>query len=266
MKSEVDEGVFYRQRVMYILCTDDSILAAPTKTEVDQAIKDIRKAGLNITVEGNIKDFLGVYIEQQNNEQVSMSQPHLVNQIIRDIGMGAKTKARRLPAASTKILKRYKQSNEHDKSFNYRQIVGKLNYLEKSTRPDVSYATHQCVPITWKSQLQHEIALSTTEEECTGLSYALREVIPIMNLLKDMKEKKLNVSDGVVKVHCKVFEDNSGAIEIAKGNKYRPRTKHLACRLHHFRAYVDNGEISVHKIKIFSRATIYNTLYNLLHD
>ena len=29
-----------------------------------------------------------------------------------------------------------------------------------------------------------EIALSTTEAEYTGLSYALREVIPLMELLK----------------------------------------------------------------------------------
>ena len=55
-----------------------------------------------------------------------------------------------------------------------------------------------------------------------------------MNLLKEMKKKKFNASDGVVKVHCKVFEDNSGAIEIAKENKNRPRTKYLNCRLHHF--------------------------------
>ena len=107
------------------------------------------------------------------------------------------------------------------------------------------------VPITWKSQLQHEIALSTTEAEYAGLSYALREAIPIMNLLKEMKEKKFNVSDVVAKVHCKVFEDNSGAIEIAKENKYRPRTKHLNYRLRHYRTYVDNGEIGIHKIDTY---------------
>ena len=43
-------------------------------------------------------------------------------------------------------------------------------------------------PIVWKSQLQHEIALSSTESEYTGLSYALREAIPIMELLKEMRE------------------------------------------------------------------------------
>ena len=42
-------------------------------------------------------------------------------------------------------------------------------------------------PIVWKSQLQNEIALSTTEAELIGLSYSLREAIPIMEILKEMK-------------------------------------------------------------------------------
>ena len=325
-KSEIDEGVFYRGRVVYILYTDDSILAAPTKEEVDKTIRDIKGAGLNVTIEGDINDFLGVHIEKVNDNEIKMTQPHLMKQIIKDMGMNEQTKPRKIPAASSKILKRHQQSQEHDKSFNYRSVVGKLNYLEKSTRPDISYSTHQCarfvedpraehstairqvvryikgtmdkgiimmpnkqkglevyvdadfagawdktdtsnrdtarsrhgyaicyngVPITWKSQLQHEIALSTTEAEYTGLSYALREAIPIMNLLKEMKERKINVSDEVTKVHCKVYEDNSGAIEIAREDKYRPRTKHLNCRLHHFRTYVDSGEISINKIDTY---------------
>ena len=105
------------------------------------------------------------------------------------------------------------------------------------------------VPILWKSQLQSEIALSSTESEYTGLSYALRDAIPIMNLFKEMIEEGMPVSSSRAKVHCKVFEDNSGALEIAKVAKYRPRTKHLNCRLHHFRSYVDGTkEISIHKI------------------
>jgi len=37
-KSAVDEGVFYRGRVIYVIYTDNSILTAPTKAEVDKAI------------------------------------------------------------------------------------------------------------------------------------------------------------------------------------------------------------------------------------
>jgi glucuronate isomerase len=70
-----------------------------------------------------------------------------------------------------------------------------------------------------------------------------------MNLFKEMEQAGIPIISSNAKVHCKVFEDNSGALEIARIAKYRPRTKHLNCRLHHFRSYVDNlKEISIHKI------------------
>ena len=83
-----------------------------------------------------------------------------------------------------------------------------------------------------------EIVLSSTESEYTGLSYALREAIP-MELLKEMKLTGLPVMPADDDVHCQVFEDNSGAIEMAQVHKYRPWTKHLNVKLHHFRVYVE---------------------------
>ena len=78
-----------------------------------------------------------------------------------------------------------------------------------------------------KSQLQTEIVLSATEAEYTGLLYALIEAIPLMVILKEMKRKGFDVLDHKVKVHCRVFEDNSGAIEMVVVHKWRPGTKHL---------------------------------------
>jgi len=31
----------------------------------------------------------------------------------------------------------------HNATWDYRSIIGKLNYLEKSTRPDIAFASHQ---------------------------------------------------------------------------------------------------------------------------
>jgi hypothetical protein len=57
----LDENVFYRGRVIYLLYTDDSIVAAPTDAEIDQVLHDlIHKANLKVTDEGKIQDFLGV--------------------------------------------------------------------------------------------------------------------------------------------------------------------------------------------------------------
>jgi hypothetical protein len=106
----------------------------------------------------------------------------------------------------------------------------------------ISYAGR---PLLWKSHLQTEVALSSTESEYTGLSYALRDAIPVMELLEEMKKRGLTPQ---ARVHCHVFEDNSGALEMAWIHKYRPRTKHLNVRLHHFRDYVERKEITIHPI------------------
>ena len=136
---------------------------------------------------------------------------------------------------------------------------------EAATDVDTARSRHGYVimyagcPVTWKSQLQTEIALSSTESEYTGLSYALREAIPIIELLKEMKGNGYDIKSTQPKVHCRVFEDNSGALEIAKVHKYRPRTKHLNCRLHHFRDYVNRGEITIHPISTEVQCTDYLT-------
>jgi hypothetical protein len=329
-QSEVDECVFYRGNVMYVLYTDDSILAGPDLNEIEQAIEDIKKANLDITIEGDLQDFLGVNIDRKDDGSIHLTQPHLIDQILADLGMtDDNVKTKDTPAASTRILSRHSNSDDFDNSFNYRSVIGKLNYLEKGSRSDIAYITHQCArfainpkrqhgyavrwlarylkatrdkgtilrpdhskeelevyvdadfagnwdpnetedrdtarsrhgyyityagcPILWKSQLQNEIALSSTESEYTGLSYALRDAIPIMELFKEMKKVNMPIKSSKAKVHCKVFEDNSGALEIAKVAKFRPRTKHLNNRLHHFRSYVDAKEISIHAIETASQ-------------
>ena len=82
-------------------------------------------------------------------------------------------------------------------------------------------------PILWKSQLQGGITLSSTKSEYTGLSYALQEVNPIMQLLKEMKELRFPIDSTTPKIHCKVFEDNSSALEMAKVHKHHVQMKHL---------------------------------------
>ena len=102
-------------------------------------------------------------------------------------------------------------------------------------------------PIIWKSQLQREIALSSTESEYTGLSYSIREIIPIINIMEEITEYH-SLPAIQPKLHLKVYQDNTGAIEMANNPKYRPRTKHLNIRLHHFRKYISSGKISIVKI------------------
>jgi hypothetical protein len=125
-------------------------------------------------------------------------------------------------------------------------------------------------PVVWSSKLQTEIALSTTEAEYVALSQSLREVIPTIELLKELASHDFSFDDSVPEVHCNVFEDNEGTIEMARLPKMRPRTKHMNIKYHHFRQAVSDGWITIHHVPsqfqladIFTKSLV-NTLFTNL--
>jgi hypothetical protein len=54
-------------------------------------------------------------------------------------------------------------------------------------------------------------------------------------LTKELSKAGFAFSPKVPKVFCQAFEDSSGALEMAKTPKMRPRTKHMHIKYHHFR-------------------------------
>ena len=108
--------------------------------------------------------------------------------------------------------------------------------------------TYAACPLVWASKMQTEIALSTTEAEYISLSTALREVIPLIDLLTELKQKVDPDITNLPDIHCRLFEDNSGAHELVTTPKMRPRTKHINVKYHHFRSYVERKLISIKKV------------------
>ena len=329
-QSQVDMCLYYHPKydVNMLIYTDDGILTGKSDADIDAVLGLLRnKSGalrpFDITDEGSITDYLGVKVESLSDGSIKLSQPHLIQQVIDDIGFNDRTKTKDTPAKSTEKLHRDIHGESMKENWNYRSVIGKLNFIEKSTRPDIAYAVHQCArfsndpkashasavkhivkyliatkdqgihlrpenhsfdcwvdadfvgnwdrvhadvdpstaksrtgyiinyggcPITWGSKLQTEVALSTTEAEYNALSTSLREVIHLMQLVEEAHELGWTTIQDVPKVHCTVFEDNVGALEMARLPKMRPRTKHLCVRLHHFREHVRKKLISIHHI------------------
>jgi hypothetical protein len=103
-------------------------------------------------------------------------------------------------------------------------------------------------PVSWASRLQSQVALSTTEAEYIAMSQALHDIIPAMNLLQEMRKREFQVICNEFYVYCKVFEDNSGALELARLPKLCPRTKHINVCYHHFCEHVQKGLIKIFPI------------------
>jgi hypothetical protein len=87
--------------------------------------------------------------------------------------------------------------------------------------------TYAGCPITWGSKLQRQAALSTAESEYMAILESFRSLLPMMGLLEEAQERGVPVKSRPPVAHCKAFEDNSGALELARQPKMRSRTKHI---------------------------------------
>ena len=105
-------------------------------------------------------------------------------------------------------------------------------------------------PIVWCSKLQTEIALSAAEAEYIAMSHALRETIPIQNLIKEISHifhMPAPMTDFCITLH----KDNLLAIAMAESLKFTPRTKHIAIKYHHFcsRVHTSSNKSGDNKLK-----------------
>jgi hypothetical protein len=141
IQSKFDECVFYHGKTIFLVYTDDTILVGPDEKEIEKIVKTLSK-NFKVEYQGDLSDYLGVNIERRKDGKIEMIQPTLTLSILKNVGLwenGNKNQAtsKTTSAYSTTILTSDEGGGDFkDKDFNYRQVIGKLLYLEKLTRPD----------------------------------------------------------------------------------------------------------------------------------
>ena len=322
----MDPCVFYHLSAVLLLFVDDVILGAKDNQTVSNIIQ-LLQDNVDVEDQGDLCDYLGVHVTPIPGG-LRLSQPHLIESILHDLGLTFKSKPLSTPMLSSRILHADLDGDNHDNSFNYRAVLGKLNYLENSTRPDLAYSVHQCarflarpkkthaqavkrigryllatrhkgynlcpkphrsfecfvdasiagewithlqqqaisdpntaqsrtgfvimlagVPLLWSSKLQTEIALSSTEAKMIALSASAQEIIFLMRLLADAKVHGHDLHVATTKVHCRIFEDNLGTIQIAQEIRIQPWTKHINQKYWHFVSYLKSSLLSIEWIR-----------------
>jgi hypothetical protein len=104
-------------------------------------------------------------------------------------------------------------------------------------------------PICRASCLQTEIALSTAGAEYIAMPSTLREVIPLMPLMKELHTVSvLPVHRSKPNFFCKVHKDNQSTIKMANNDKFTPQTKHIALICNHFCRYVKQWHIETNTV------------------
>lgn len=143
LQSAVDECIYYQENVIFMVYVDDAILLSPSKKYIDASLQDLRQS-FKLTDEGNIADYLGIKVTRLATGIISLTQPQLIESILRDINFSKNTKSKTIPAVSTHLLQQDSEGDTFNEHWDYRSLIGKVNFLEKSTRPNIAFAVHQC--------------------------------------------------------------------------------------------------------------------------
>jgi hypothetical protein len=134
VQSKVDECVFYRDGVIFMVYVDDGIFFCKSMDKIDQAIVALRSSGYDKEDMGDVNDYLGINFESLSGGKVKLSQPHIIDAILRDVKLTPQNSTRRTPGRQT-VLGRDLKGVEFDGRFHYCAVAGKLNFLEKGRRP-----------------------------------------------------------------------------------------------------------------------------------
>jgi hypothetical protein len=132
-----DPCVFYRDKLIFLHFVDDCICLSPDAADIDKFLSDLRHAKFNVADEGELADYyLGVKIEKLPEGKFKLSQPHLIDSILEDLSLDQPNALEKpTPAlSSSKIIHRDLEGAPFNERWEYRSVIGKLNFLEKSTR------------------------------------------------------------------------------------------------------------------------------------
>ena len=122
---------------------DDSLLFHLDKAVIEKE-KEALKGLLETTSNQGVADYINVNISYQDEgKSIKWTQPKFYNQILDDSGLDKSSNIKDTQAVQKQILHEGDQQ-EFNTEWDYGSVIGKMNYLEKCTRPDIAYDVHQC--------------------------------------------------------------------------------------------------------------------------
>ena len=155
--SRFDPCLYYRGSIIFLVYTDDCIIFGPSDQSIDQVVTDLRACSRQFTVDdqGDVGDFLGIQVQKQDDGSILLMQPQLIDSIIKDLHLQSSSNGKKTPSVTTSLLHKDVDGPEMTPDFHYRSVIGKLNFLEKSTRPDISISVHQCACFSENPKRSH---------------------------------------------------------------------------------------------------------------
>lgn len=153
----MDKCLFIQDDCIIVVYVDDCLLFSKLDDVLDKMISYLGQT-FKITTTANLETYRGLEVTQNDNGTTTLRQPGLIDKVIRICGLETKSNTHLMPA--DKILHKNDKINEpRIHTWSYHQVIGILNYKAASTRPDITFAIHQCARFSADPKRHHEIAV-----------------------------------------------------------------------------------------------------------
>ena len=159
--SKFDPCLYYHSSVVFLVYIDDCIVFSPDDRAIDQVVTDLRACSQCFTVDdqGDIGDLLGIQVQKQDDGSIKLTQPQLIESIIKDLHLQSRSNSKTTPGVTTNLLRKDTNSPDMSPDFHFHSIISKLNFLEKSTWPEISISIHQCTHFSESPKKSHTEAV-----------------------------------------------------------------------------------------------------------
>ena len=96
-----------------------------------------------LTDEGDVGAYLGLGVSRNSAGQYELTQPGLISKIVSECGLQSESNEHKTPALTTLLSSDCTGEQRHH-TWSYRMLIGMLNYVASTSRPDIEFAVHQC--------------------------------------------------------------------------------------------------------------------------
>jgi hypothetical protein len=144
--------------IIFMVYVDDGIFLGKDDNQLKQVIQEIQGTWLKIEDQGHPADYVGVNIKKMRDGSYKFTQRTLIDAIIKDVNL-TDAKVKPVPAKVSMPLHAFKDAPPFNLNFNYRSVVGKLNYLTQTSKGYIMYATHQIAKYSSNPRKPHGEAI-----------------------------------------------------------------------------------------------------------
>ena len=122
--SAFDPCLYYRGAIIFLVYIDNCIIFSPDGRSINAIVADLRACTHCFTIDdqGDIGDFLGIQVQKLSDGTVQLTQPQLIDSIIKDLHLQSGSNTKKTPAVPTNLLHKDTDGLDMTPEFHYRSV------------------------------------------------------------------------------------------------------------------------------------------------